>query len=227
MSRFARLGFTGVPSLSKGNAMLSVTPHLHEKFSTPLIRIGLDMDNTLMSNDRIWAYEFAHTPCVSDVQHPPVPETAISETYDYFREICTPCLERCLVDPRVLLAHDPMPGALETVRDLYAKGAEFHVISARPDQAYDATVEWLVVNGFYEYISSVTLTHAKRKVCEDLNLDVIIDDSHYVYDDMHRPTKSKTRLLFMHATHNKNHPATERYHDWEAIHQELLQMLPR
>ena len=74
-----------------------------------------------------------------------------------------------------ILAAQPYPGAVETVRAWHDAGHFIHITSHRAESCHGATAEWLERIGLpYDelYCSSDKVTR-----CEEIGIDLLIDDS--------------------------------------------------
>ena len=74
-----------------------------------------------------------------------------------------------------ILAAEPYPGAVETVRAWHEAGHYVHVTSHRPDSARAATARWLEAIGLpYD---DLHCSFDKIPRCVELGIDVLVDDS--------------------------------------------------
>jgi hypothetical protein len=76
--------------------------------------------------------------------------------------------------PEHILAAEPYPGAVETIRAWHDAGHFIHVTSHRSGSAYDATKQWLDTIGLaYDelYCSTDKVTHAI-----EIGIELLIDD---------------------------------------------------
>jgi hypothetical protein len=74
-----------------------------------------------------------------------------------------------------VLAAEPYPGAVETVRAWHAAGHFIQITSHRVTAAYDATARWLASIGLpYDELHC---SFDKIARCRELAIDVLIDDS--------------------------------------------------
>ena len=84
------------------------------------------------------------------------------------------CVEETHSDERILAA-EPYPGAVETVRAWKEAGHFIHITSHRHAQAHGATARWLERIGLpYDelYCSYDKVSH-----CREIGIDLLIDDS--------------------------------------------------
>ena len=84
------------------------------------------------------------------------------------------CVAETHRDERILAA-EPYPGAVETVRAWREAGHFIHITSHRHDQAHAATLRWLERIGLpYDelYCSSDKITR-----CREIGIELLIDDS--------------------------------------------------
>jgi uncharacterized HAD superfamily protein len=84
------------------------------------------------------------------------------------------CVEETHSDEHVLAA-EPYPGAVETVRAWHAAGHFIHVTSHRAPGSYDATERWLRRIGLP--FDELYCSHDKVALCREIGIDVLIDDS--------------------------------------------------
>jgi uncharacterized HAD superfamily protein len=74
-----------------------------------------------------------------------------------------------------ILAGEPYPDAVETVRRWHEEGHFIHITSHRDPQAWDATARWLQQIGLpYD---DLHCSHDKVGRCRELDIDLLIDDS--------------------------------------------------
>jgi uncharacterized HAD superfamily protein len=74
-----------------------------------------------------------------------------------------------------VLAAEPYPGAVETIRGWHDAGHFIHVTSHRTEEAHEVTVRWLDRIGLsYDELYCSTDKVAR---CRELAIDVLIDDS--------------------------------------------------
>ncbi len=84
------------------------------------------------------------------------------------------CVEETHSEARVLAA-EPYPGAVETVRAWHDAGHFIHVTSHRATASHDATQRWLRNIGLpYD---ELYCSYDKVSRCAELGIDVLIDDS--------------------------------------------------
>jgi uncharacterized protein len=84
------------------------------------------------------------------------------------------CVAETHEEPLVLAA-EPYPGAVETIRAWHEQGHFIHITSHRSTTAHEATARWLERIGLpYDelYCSSDKVTR-----CTEIGIDVLIDDS--------------------------------------------------
>jgi uncharacterized HAD superfamily protein len=74
-----------------------------------------------------------------------------------------------------VLAGEPYPGAVETVREWKAAGHFIHITSHRSTDAHDATERWLDSIGLpYD---ELYCSYDKISRCVEIGIDVLVDDS--------------------------------------------------
>jgi beta-phosphoglucomutase-like phosphatase (HAD superfamily) len=84
------------------------------------------------------------------------------------------CVEETHSEQRVLAA-EPYPGAVETVRAWHADRHFIHITSHRATASYDATERWLRRIGLpYD---ELYCSYDKVGRCREIGIDVLIDDS--------------------------------------------------
>ena len=84
------------------------------------------------------------------------------------------CVEETHSDENILAA-EPYPDAVETVKAWSEQGHWIHVTSHRTTRAHDATAQWLEKIGMpYD---DLHCSYDKISRCVDLDIDVLIDDS--------------------------------------------------
>jgi uncharacterized protein len=74
-----------------------------------------------------------------------------------------------------VLAGEPYPGAVETVREWHAAGHYIHVTSHRVPESTEATARWLELIGLP--FDDLRCEFGKVERCVELAIDVLIDDS--------------------------------------------------
>jgi hypothetical protein len=84
------------------------------------------------------------------------------------------CIEETHSD-EVVLAGEPYPGAVETVRDWHEQGHFIHITSHRATTAHDPTSRWLDEIGLpYD---ELYCSYDKVARCAEIGIDVLVDDS--------------------------------------------------
>jgi uncharacterized protein len=84
------------------------------------------------------------------------------------------CVEETHSEARVLAA-EPYPGAVETVRAWHESGHFIHVTSHRAASCHDVTERWLRQIGLPH--DELYCSHDKIARCREIGIDVLIDDS--------------------------------------------------
>ena len=135
-----------------------------------MARIALDVDSTLHD----------YWPLFRRVVHErhgldlPYEEQREWGTTRLPRDDVVACIEETHSEENILAA-EPYPGAVETVRDWHAAGHWIHVTSHRHTHTRDATGEWLERIGMpYD---DLHCSFDKVSRCVDLGIDVLVDDS--------------------------------------------------
>lgn len=90
------------------------------------------------------------------------------------RDQLAACVRESHSDENVL-AGEPYPGAVETVRDWHARGHWIHVTSHRATAAREATGRWLDSIGMPW--DDLHCSYDKVSRCVELGIDVLVDDS--------------------------------------------------
>jgi phosphoglycolate phosphatase-like HAD superfamily hydrolase len=133
------------------------------------VRIAVDIDSTL---HHYWDTLEAIAKRRFGVQIPYERQTV----WDI--DVLRPEQVRAAVDethrPEHILAAEPYPGAVETLRAWHEAGHFIHVTSHRRDEAYEATRQWLDAHGFaYDelYCSTDKVAHAV-----EIGIDLLVDD---------------------------------------------------
>jgi uncharacterized HAD superfamily protein len=135
-----------------------------------MARIALDIDSTLHHYwdliDRISQHRFG-------VELPYEEQTTWGITL-LERDELIACVAESHSAENVL-AGEPYPGAVETVRAWSEEGHWIHVTSHRPDWARDATRQWLEQIGMpYD---DLHCSYDKVTRCRELGVHVLVDDS--------------------------------------------------
>ena len=84
------------------------------------------------------------------------------------------CIAETHRDEHVLAA-EPYPGAVDTVRAWHEAGHFIHITSHRADSARDATARWLDRIGLPH--DELYCSFDKIARCEEIGIDVLVDDS--------------------------------------------------
>ena len=90
------------------------------------------------------------------------------------RDAVVHCVEETHSDENIL-AGEPYPDAVETVRDWHAAGHWIHVTSHRRTQTAEATTRWLEQIGLP--FDDLHCSFDKVTRCTELEIDVLVDDS--------------------------------------------------
>lgn len=199
--------------------------HLNGYLKNPILKIGIDIDNTILDNDFVWRHHMMNEPCIGKTPHRKILPNEESIHYDYFNKICTDCFTSMLNDERVLLNYRPKKHALETLRTFHKKNIEFHLITARPKEIVRPTIAWLRNHELLNSIATLTFSEKKRPICESLGLGFHVDDSYEVYEEMMTPMPSTTKILFIDSSHNKNNKTSNRFYNWTEISKEFSHLL--
>ena len=90
------------------------------------------------------------------------------------RDDVVACIEETHSDENILAA-EPYPGAVETVRAWHEEGHWIHITSHRRALAADATARWL--DGIGMPYDDLHCSFDKVSRCVELGIDVLVDDS--------------------------------------------------
>lgn len=135
--------------------------------------IGLDCDGVLASGEELWEALFAAFPeCI--------PNSYSSLTsYDWPRmtpETTELCL-RLSANPEFTRRFSPIPHMAWAIRVLHQRGWEIHIITARPTEVYEATTEWLQIQGVGHFITAVHCTDNKAPLAQELGCLAFVEDN--------------------------------------------------
>jgi uncharacterized HAD superfamily protein len=135
--------------------------------------IGLDCDGVLASGEELWEALFAAFPeCI--------PNSYSSLTnYDWPRmtpETTELCL-RLSASPEFTRRFGAIPHMTWAIRLLHQRGWKIHIITARPAEVYEATIEWLHVQGVGHLITAVHCTDNKAPLAQELGCKAFVEDN--------------------------------------------------
>lgn len=142
------------------------------------------------------------------------------ELKDYYEHTRTDEETRALM---TLFAHNPdflsmppVPGAIESIHRL-EPDYELHVITARASRSIDATYNWMKEHGISNI--PVWFNKDKGKMCEQLGIDLMIDDGVHNLDRVADTSKLTSTLLFDQPWNRKNNYVRghERAKDWDEV----------
>jgi len=136
-------------------------------------------------------------------------------------------MDRRIVDFYHSELHDntrPMYGAPQSVRELKDREHIVVVITSRPDFIKERTLSW-IDRHFEDSFDHICFTNlylgksnvkSKAKACQELNVDVFVDDFISYATDV---AKNGTRTLLLDAPWNQGelHPNITRVRDWNHI----------
>lgn len=135
--------------------------------------IGLDCDGVLASGEELWEALFAAFP-----DH--IPNTYSSLTsYDWPRmtpETTELCL-RLSADPDFTRRFSAMPHMVSAIRSLHQQGWELHIITARPPEVHQATLEWLHAHNIGHCVTHVHCTEEKGPLAQELGCRAFVEDN--------------------------------------------------
>jgi uncharacterized HAD superfamily protein len=135
--------------------------------------IGLDCDGVLASGKELWERLFAAFPeCI--------PDSYLSLTsYDWPR-ITPQTTELCLrlsADPEFTRCFGAMPHMAWSIRTLHQWGWQIHIITARPKEVYQATLDWLHAQQVGHLIKAVHCTDDKAPLALNLGCCAFVEDN--------------------------------------------------
>lgn len=135
--------------------------------------IGLDCDGVLASGEELWEALFAAFPeCI--------PNSYSSLTsYDWPRmtpETTELCL-RLSASPEFTRRFGAIPHMAWAIRLLQQRGWKIHIITARPAEVYEATIEWLHIQGIGHLITAVHCTENKTPLAQELGCLAFVEDN--------------------------------------------------
>ena len=139
-------------------------------YGTPLVRIGIDIDSTL---HHYWDQFVEVVRRRHGIELP-------YEEQEMWHITALPQedVHQCVVEthePGQVLAAEPYPGAVETVRDWHEAGHFIHITSHRSPESHAATAQWLERIGLpYD---ELYCSYDKITRCVEIGIDVLIDDS--------------------------------------------------
>jgi|SRR5579859_3549800 len=135
--------------------------------------IGLDCDGVLASGQELWEALYAAFPdCI--------PNSYSSLTsYDWPRmtpETTALCLQLS-ANPEFTRKFSAMPHMAWAIRALYQRGWEIHIITARPAEVREATLEWLHAQRVGALITAVHCTEDKAPLAQELGCRAFVEDN--------------------------------------------------
>lgn len=201
--------------------------------SPKILKVGVDIDNTLIVNDTVWRNYFRNRIRLgawrSKCGHRKVGPKEVATYWDYWEGICAHCFNDCLNDPGLILEHRIRPGAMKTIRDLVIRGVELHLITSRPRKTNEGpTIAWLRRYKLCppSYFSSIHWAgrNPKSLICAELDLDYMIDDSPQVVNDI-RTAAHKCQPILMSMPHNQDVKDVVRVKSWKEVYNYLVTAL--
>ncbi|MDD3187598.1 MAG: hypothetical protein PHD02_03955 [Bacilli bacterium] len=106
--------------------------------------------------------------------------------------------------------------AVRTINNLKHKGHNIYFITARGGyykNPYEITYNWLKDSGF-EFDDLITGAGRKDTVCEELNIDLFIDDS---IDHIKEVSNKGIRTIIFTAKYNEEFSESERINNWRDL----------
>jgi uncharacterized HAD superfamily protein len=153
--------------------MAVVTVTRTEAASRRDLVIGLDCDGVLASGQELWEALFAAFPdCIPNAY-------ASLTSYDWPR--MTPqTTELCLrlsADAEFTRRFSAMPHMAWAIRTLHQRGWKIHIITARPCEVYEATLEWLHAQKIGQFVTAVHCTEDKAPLAQELGCRAFVEDN--------------------------------------------------
>ncbi|HEY7349770.1 MAG TPA: hypothetical protein VH599_15750 [Ktedonobacterales bacterium] len=135
--------------------------------------IGLDCDGVLASGQELWEALVAAFPdCI--------PNDYISLTsYDWPRmtpETTELCL-RLSADAEFTRRFSAMPHMAWAIHTLHRHGWKIHIITARPPEVYEATLDWLHAQQIGQLITAVHCVADKAPLAQELGCGAFVEDN--------------------------------------------------
>lgn len=117
----------------------------------------------------------------------------------------------------------PLPKSVEVVNNLYEQGHTIYLITARPENAYETTKEWLNKYGikYHELIHD----GQKSELAKKLNIDLFVDDYPKVVEAM---KEVGIQTIFMDIPKNRGNKTSEgilRAKNWDEVYSFINQIL--
>ncbi len=135
--------------------------------------IGLDCDGVLASGQELWAALFAAFPdCIPN-------SYASLTSYDWPR-ITPETTELCLrlsADAEFTRQFSAIPYMAWAIRTLYQSGWEIHIITARPPEVHQATLDWLRAQRVGRFVRAVHCREDKAPLAQELGCCVFVEDN--------------------------------------------------
>lgn len=154
------------------------------------MKIGVDLDGVIIDNYPYWREYFvenevAHNHSLRDK------DMAVwaSPSWDYLQNICRKCWDKCLHDPRFILGYKPRYEAILTLQWFNFLGMELHLITNRPKDVTDMTMQWLDKHCPVAFKTKNVVTD-KTYLAKELGLHYMVDDApHNIIAFSHSPTE--------------------------------------
>jgi uncharacterized HAD superfamily protein len=142
--------------------------------------LGLDCDGVLASGQELWEALFTAFPqCI------PNRYTSLT-SYDWPRmtpETTELCL-RLSADAEFTRRFNAMPHMAWAIRTLYQQGWELHIITARPPDVRQATLDWLHAQGVGQHVTAVHFTEDKTPLAKQLGCRAFVEDNLHTAEKM-------------------------------------------
>ncbi len=137
--------------------------------------IGLDCDGVLASGQELWAALFAAFPdCIPNAY-------SSLTSYDWPRmtpETTELCL-RLSADAGFTRKLSAMPHMAWAIYNLHQLGWKIHILTARPPEVHQATLDWLRLQNIGHLITGVHCIEDKAPLALELGCRVFVEDNMY------------------------------------------------
>lgn len=142
--------------------------------------IGLDCDGVLASGQELWEALFSAFPqCIPNAY------TSLT-SYDWPRmtpETTELCL-RLSADAEFTRRFSAMPHMAWAIRTLHQQGWELHIITARPPEVRQATLDWLRSQEIGQHVTAVHFTEDKAPLAKQLGCRAFVEDNLHTAEKM-------------------------------------------
>jgi uncharacterized HAD superfamily protein len=135
--------------------------------------IGLDCDGVLASGQELWEALFSAFPdCIPN-------QYSSLANYDWPR-ITPETTELCLrlsADAEFTRRFSAMPHMDWAIRTLHQRGWEIHIITARPPEVRQATLDWLHMHNVGQLVTAVHCSEDKAPLAQKLGCRAFVEDN--------------------------------------------------